>query len=373
MPKPLLYPAAVPEKWNAFNESLRTMPIIAKLAPWESDDPADIRIEAVDRGILLDIFPNMLADIAKSKRPAEFWDEHPGLLERYISDFDRPRFTTIFEFPWRIDGRFVIGGNERATRETIYSRTVDEDSRLITPDDFEKAGELTVGVIGAGVGSSVGDALIELGVRDIRIIDGGDTAMHDMSRLPNAGFPRLGMNHADHWTRRAYELYPFGNFDCIMQNLGDGTNGTYPRDEFLEGLDVVFEVVDNVREKIASRKAARARSLAVFMPTDLLMGADMMYQPRDPNAEIFPNWDADDERRVLSGEKMDFVQKSDLAAKLVGSRADYWSAGARRGRSNWFQSGSSASASKVAVAQTLRRYIRGQEIPHRKEFMLDDY
>jgi hypothetical protein len=373
IPKPTIYSANNPDHWTDFNEELRNLPRDLKLEPWESDDPAGIRSEAMDRGILLNRFPSMLVDIAKSKRPADFWDEHPGLLERYVRDFDLPKHTTIFKFPWRTDGRFVIGGSEKVTRETIYSRTIDEDPRLITPEDFGKFGELHVGVIGAGVGSSDADALLELGVRDIRIADGGKTAMHDFSRLPNAGFPRIDMNHAIHWTQRAYEMYPFGNFECIPQNIGDGTNGTYSRTEFLKGLHIAFEVVDGIVEKIYSRKAAAELEIPVLMTTDLLLGADMMYQPGSKDAKIFPNWDEEDEKRVLSGEKLTFVEKSDLAAKLVGPRADYWSAGARRGRGNWFQSGASAAASKVMVAYTLRRYVRGLDIPHRKELFLDNY
>jgi hypothetical protein len=371
--KPTIYHANNPEHWKVFNEELGNLPEELKLMPWESDDPAVIRSEAMDRGILLNKFPSMLVDIAKSKRSAEFWDERPGLLERYVKNYDHPKYTTIFKFPWRTDGRYVIGGSEKVTRETIYSRTIDEDPELITPEDFEKFGELAVGIIGAGVGSSDGDALIELGVRNIKIADGGNTAMHDFSRLPNAGFPRIDMNHGIHWTQRAYEMYPFGNFECIPQNIGDGTNGTYPRDDFLEGLDLVFEVVDNVKEKILSRRAAREKGIPVYMTTDLLLGADMMYQPGSKNAEIFPNWDEEDEAKVLSGKKMTFEEKSDLAAKLVGPRAGYWSAGARRERGNWFQSGASAAASKVLVAYTLRRFVRNQDIPHRKELFLDDY
>lgn len=375
--KPIIYESGKPERWHAFNESLRTFPERKHVAPWKSKDPEQIRIEAMQRGYLIDKSPDILRDVAKRKwNPRynpDFFEENPDLIPRYVNVFDRPQFQTGYEFPWRTDGAFVIGANRKATRETIYSGTVDEDRRLITPDDFEEFGKLHVGIKGGGVGSSDGDALLELGVENIKMIDGGKTEMHDFRSLPNAGLPRIGMNHAEHWAWRAYEMYPHGKFEYIKQNVGDGTNGTYPREEFLDGLDLVIEVIDNLPEKIRSREAARARGIPVFMTTDLLMGADMMYQPGVPDAEIFPNLSEENRRRVLAGEKMKFVEVSDIAHELVGPDADYWSAGARRGRGNWSQNGAQAATSKVALAKTLRRFVRGQDIPHRKGFLLDDY
>jgi molybdopterin/thiamine biosynthesis adenylyltransferase len=372
--KPIIYPSGDPEKWQAFNQSLQTFPERRQLQPWSSDDPDKIRIEAMQRGILIDKFPAILTNIAKRKRPADYWEENPGLLETYVNVFDKPEFQTGFEFPWNVNGAFVIGGNERTTRETIYSSLVQDDPKLFTPEDFSKAGKLKVGVIGMGVGASVADSLLEFGVRDMRTIDGGDVLLHDFARFPNAGFPRVGMNHAEHWALRAYEMYPYGEFEYHKQNLGDGTNNTYARDTFLEGLDLVVEVVDNVPEKMQARKRAAELGVPVYMTTDVLMGSIMTYQPGEEEITVFPRWTDEDHERINSEEKMDFVAKSELASKLVGPRADYWVTGAREGRSNWSQNGSQTAASKVAMSYTLRRIVRGLPVDTEKEFaILDDY
>jgi molybdopterin/thiamine biosynthesis adenylyltransferase len=372
--KPIIYPSGDPDSWHSFNESLRTFPERRQLQPWGSDDPDQIRAEALSRGILVDKFPDILRNTAKRKRPADYWDEKPGLLETYVDVYDRPAFQTGFEFPWNIRGAFVIGGNERTTRETIYSSLIQDDPRLFTPEDFNKAGQLKVGVIGMGVGASVADSLLEFGVRDIRAIDGGDVLLHDFARFPNAGFPRVGMNHAEHWALRAYEMYPYGEFTYHKQNLGDGNNKTYPRDEFLDGLDLVVEVVDNVPEKLRARQRAAELGVPVYMTTDVMMGSIMTYQPGEEGITVFPRWDDADREHIQSGEKMDFVEKSELAAKLVGPRADYWVTGAREGRSNWSQNGSQTAASKVAMAYTIRRIVRDQPVPPEKEFaIIDNY
>jgi hypothetical protein len=48
--KPIIYPSGDPESWHEFNESIRTFPERRHLTPWESDDPEQIRMEAMQRG-----------------------------------------------------------------------------------------------------------------------------------------------------------------------------------------------------------------------------------------------------------------------------------------------------------------------------------
>lgn len=372
--KPIIYPSGTLESWAAFNESLRTFPEKRSLIPWKSDDPEQIRIEAMERGILIDKFPDILKDVAKRKwnprYTPDFFEENPHLLQRYVTVFDRPQFQTRFEFPWTTDGAFVIGSNEQTTRETIYSSLVQDDPRLFTSQDFEGAGQLKIGIIGMGVGASVADALIEFGVRHIDAIDGGNVILHDFARFPNAGLPRIGKNHAELWAQRAYEMYPFGDFNYYKQFIGDGSNGTIDRRDFIRGHDIIVEVVDNPLEKLLDREEAAEQCVPVYMTTDVLMGSIMTRQLGIKGVSVFSGWNDNDRERMRSGEKMDFVEKSKMAQKIVGSRADYWVEGALKGRSNWSQNGAQTAASKVAMAYTLRRIVRGLPIPDEKEFAI---
>jgi molybdopterin/thiamine biosynthesis adenylyltransferase len=369
-----IYHGANPEQWEKFNDSLSSFPQRKGLLPWTSADPEQIRLEAIERRILRDRFPNMLQDIAKRKKPKDYWKDKPGLLKRYVSLYDRPESQTFFEFDWTVEGAYVVGANEREMRETMYASLIQDDPRLFTPEDFAKAGEKKVLVIGAGVGSSDADLLVEFGLRDITVIDGGDVELHDFGRLPNAGMPTIGMNHAELWAQNAKERYPYGNFQYYKQNIGDGTNGTKHREELIKKgkFDLIIEVVDNVVEKVLDREVASEQEIPVWMTTDVLFGNVMTVQPGRKGMKIFPRLNDEDRNKITSGKETTFVETSELAQKLVGPRADYWVTGAKEGRSNWSQNAAQTAASKVALAYTLRRWLRNQPLEYEKEFAIED-
>lgn len=361
-----------PGQWHAANELLRTFPEMRHLKPWASEDPMEIRREAIERGILIDKFEGILEDTAKRKRPADHFKTSPDLLKRYVGVHDRPQFQTTIYFPWNTEGAFVIAGDKRTTQETIYNSIIQDDPKLFTPDDFKKAQTKKIRIGGMGVGSSCGDIAVELGFPDVGVIDKGLVTLHDFARQPSAGFPRIEKNHAEHWAHGAYEKYPYGNFSYIKQYLGDGTNGTYPRREFLQGADLYIEVVDNPMEKFLSREAAAELGVPVVMTTDVEFGSIVTWQEGRRDVTIFPRLQGEDRHKIVSGEDMPFVEKSQLANNLVGPRADYWTKGAHDGRSNWSQNGVQAAASKVALGYTLRRWLRGEPIPGEKEIAIYD-
>jgi hypothetical protein len=347
---------------------LRALPRGKRLFSADSRQPDAIRKTAVESGILLDTLPDQLMDIAKAKRPRGHFERHPGVLTRYLEKYDTPELSMVAQFSWiKGEGEFAVVADKNAHRATTHSR----NKKLIADDVQEIFRQIIVGDAGMGVGTSLGNGQYKAGIEKFKVADGGKINLHDFNRLPGASVRKIGMNHAVHWTQMAYEANPHLDIQCIPQNLGNGENGTFPIDEFLDGVDIVFEEVDNLLAKIAIREAARDRGIPVIMATDVHMGTIIDFQPGRQDAEIFPTLRRENVSLLRAGESVDFAQITDMAVEIVGEEARYWREGVDEGLSFWPQTGASAAASEVGIVKTLVRWARGEEIPPRTAYLLD--
>lgn len=357
-----------PNEHEQLDAALHTFTQTYGLPPFEAHDGKVLHAEAVRRKILLDTFDLQLVDSAKARREKDHFDTNPRVLQRYIDKFDRLEYKLVAKYSW-IDGKgsFATVLDADTQHATTHSR-----NKLIVPDDVQQVlRKKRVGDAGMGVGTSLGNAQYKAGIENFVVADGGDINLHDFNRLPGASVRKIGQNHAIHWTQMAWEANPHLNIRCIPQNLGDGTNGTFPIHDFLDGVDIVFEEVDNLSAKIAIRKAARERRIPVIMATDVKMGTIIDFQPGEPDAEIFPNLSQKHVRMLEEGVPVDFRTATDMAIEIVGEEAEIWRQGVDQGLGFWSQTGAAAAASEVGIVKTLVKWAQGEEVPLRQVYLLD--
>lgn len=233
LPEVHLYRLAEESEREGFLNSLRNIPSEAGLTPWQGNTDEEIVFEALDRGVYVDKFSLQSKDLADSGGATD------------LSEFD----STIAEFSWKTNGRFVRALNKEPFYEVTFSR-----NRHLIPDEVQQALRQKKFIIaGMGVGTSVAYLLALSGAENFTVIDGGIKKPHDGNRLIGANVGEFGLNHAIGWTRIALEANPYINVECIPHNLGEGE-----LEKILarEDSPIFFELTDDLRFKLRSRMLA---------------------------------------------------------------------------------------------------------------------
>lgn len=129
----------------------------------------------------------------------------------------------------------------------------------------------TIAVAGMSVGSNVMEGILrDIRPKRIKIADLDHVAITNLQRLPGGSIYDIsGSQESLHrpnkvavLARKWHLVDPYAEiyvFDAI-----DDTN----RDEFLEGVDIVFEELDKMKEKVNLRTAARDKGIMLAMMSD---------------------------------------------------------------------------------------------------------
>jgi molybdopterin/thiamine biosynthesis adenylyltransferase len=377
-PKSILHNLGTEKGFHNFIDALLSAPDrIENLKPWSPEALENNRAllaEAHRRGVIKDTFREQLKERAKTLRPHGHFDGRQEVLDRYLDAADHPQHRIIAELPGKEGkGLFTAILPEEPFDEQTYSRNEPIMSR-------EKQawfrGLITVHG-GMGVGGSGAKGLVKAGVKDLRVADPGVLHLKDDNRVADADVASLLENHAVDWTIKAWLRNPHLNIECITQRLGDGTNGTYDRAEFMRGADFFFEEVDDIREKVRLRQEAQRQGITVIMATDVGFGTVIEVQrPDDP---IFPGLTKQDWEIINSDRPITFEEASNMATRIIGPeyiKGDYFSKAPEEGRSYWSQTGASADASAAAVVKTLSDLYDeqhgGPRVPTKRAFLLDE-
>ncbi|MDF2828077.1 MAG: hypothetical protein K0R01_1360 [Mycobacterium sp.] len=166
---------------------------------------------------------------------------------------ERPRFAY---YPWR---RMVVGVlGPRAFRML----RLDRNRNVITVDEQERLGALTIGVVGLSVGHVIAHTLATEGLCGrLRLADFDELELSNLNRVP-ATVLDLGLNKAVVAARRIAEIDPYLDVEVFTGGLTVDC-----LEEFFDGLDVVVEECDSLEAKALAREAARDRGLPVVMVT----------------------------------------------------------------------------------------------------------
>jgi hypothetical protein len=298
------------EERRGFVQRLRDLPLHEEITPWEVESDGEILIEALDRGIVVDQYDFQLEDLAKTKRPPDYFstEVRDPRLERYVESHDTWESGTIAEFPWKINGRMVRILDKEPFQELIYSR-----NRFVIPDVVhEKLSETKYAVAGLSVGGDTAYLMMLSGGENWVVADGGLLDVHDFNRVIGSKVEDIGVNHADRWKRMVLEHNPYLNVESYSKNIGDVDDAdTVSYETFLEGAERVFEAVDKLSVKAKIRKYA-----------DVVMATDMGFAAKidvEEQGEVFHGKLSDQEiNDLLENPELTLEEKTEIAVKLVG-------------------------------------------------------
>ncbi|MFI5782713.1 Rv1355c family protein [Nocardia sp. NPDC051570] len=256
-------------------------------------------------------------------------------------------------FPWR--GTLVALPGER----TFRAVRLDRNRNKLTRAEQDRLGELTVGVVGQGVGHAVAYTLALEGICGrLRLADGDRIALSNLNRIPATIFD-IGVNKAVVTARRIAEIDPFLPVE-IVDGVGEDT-----LDAFLDGLSIVIEECDSFDMKLAIREAARRHGLPLIMETSDRGLLDIERYDLEPSRLPFHGLLGDVDTARLAGltarEKTPHVlrilEPGALSARMLASMVELGESVA-----SWPQLGSEVLLGGASVAAAVRRFGLGQKL-----------
>lgn len=235
----------------------------------------DLYGQAVQSGLLHDPYKRQLIDYYKLGRPKGYYDDHKRELEKLLDENDVLANSIVVEFPWRPahtdSRRFVRILPEDMFKEVIYSR-----NKYVFPEELrDKLRKRKVAIAGMGLGTDLAWVLAMSEVQYLRFCDPGSLDLHDGNRNKHALTTAFGDNHAESVARALHEWNPYLSIEYSTAGL-DGTGLSI--DAFTQGVDDVFDVMDDLLSKIKLRmQLPKLRTsnphLRLNMASDLGFGA----------------------------------------------------------------------------------------------------
>ncbi len=181
-------------------------------------------------------------------------------------------------YPWRRAVVAVLSAQDfRRVR-------LDRNRNMITADEQQILGAITIGVIGLSAGHAIAYILAAQGLCGaLRLVDFDQLDVTNLNRVAASVFD-IGLNKATLAARRIAELDPYLPVRVFTSGLTQDNV-----DEFLVGVDIVVEECDSLDMKVIVREAARARRIPVLMATS------------DRGLVDIERFDVEPERPILHG------------------------------------------------------------------------
>lgn len=245
--------------------------------------------------------------------------------------------------------------------EDAYFRLRTGRNRALIADQEQVAfREAPIAIAGLSVGSAALESIVRSGgSKKLRIADPDTIEITNLNRM-QAVLPNAGDKKVEVAARRTWEIDPFAQID------GWGAVEAGEEDEFVAGMRVVIDEIDNIRMKISLREAAKRAGIPVVMGTDNGEGVilDVERFDLEPDRPILhgrfkltgvPEATTREEFASLASRIIDpslFTERQRAAVEAIGKTAPSIS-----------QLGTAATVSGVAVAYAVRMIASGQTLP----------
>lgn len=179
-------------------------------------------------------------------------------LKEYVKKHNNPDEGVWVYYPWR--KALVHVPAKEDFLELLFSR----NNPCISSEDQGKISQMKVGVVGLSVGSNIAQALAKMGVLNLSLADFDTVDLSNLSRMSIGTILDVG---EDKTTLLARELYEFNPFIELLVKREGINPANLP--EFMSGLDIFIDHMDNIPLKIEARKVARHLGKIVLMATDI--------------------------------------------------------------------------------------------------------
>lgn len=328
-----------------------TRPIAVNLNTQSLEDFQNLH--AVDR--VVDTTSEQLEELFLIRNPRFRFDKN------YSEPLDAFRYQhegkkNWFYFPW--NELLVAYLPDEPHQELRTAR----NKNLIKAEEQKKFYSTPIGVAGLSVGSHAALTIAMMGgAKTIKLADPDGISGSNLNRI-RGDFSLLGLNKCEAVARHIGQLDPYASVVTYTQGITAENI-----DEFLSGISILVEELDNLEMKILLREKARERGIPVIMATDngdnIIIDVERYDLHRD--LELFNG--AAGPLSVEEFKKIPPHELPKLATKIAGpafvvKRMMESLLEVGKTLYSWPQLGSAATLSGVAVAYAARKIAMGENI-----------
>lgn len=313
---------------------------------------------------VLDTYKEQLEDLFLIRNPKyRFNKNYQEDFKKFLNEHSRGKQLSScgkwVYFPWN---KNLVHYLDDALHQEV--RTA-RNRNLITKKEQEKLYNFKVGVAGLSVGShaAITTALIG-GGKTMKLADPDVVSATNLNRI-RLDFTQIGMNKAELVAQYIYQLNPYSEISVFAKGI-DKNNVS----EFLDGLDILIEELDDIEMKVRIREEARKRKIPVIMATDNgdNMIIDIERFDLNPGLPVFHgNLEGFDVKEVKkSPQKMYEAMAKIIDVSLVPSRVLNSVLEVGKTLYSWPQLASAATLSGAVVAYVIKRVALREKLKEGK-------
>jgi tRNA threonylcarbamoyladenosine dehydratase len=308
--------------------------------------------------VVIDRYDDLIEDLFLTRNPRFKFDKnYQGDLASFKTrEGKKDEIGVWVYFPWSKTLIYYL--NEPLHHEMRTARNKD----LITEEEQNKFYNFKVGIAGLSVGSHAALTMVMMGGgRLMRLADPDVISPSNLNRI-RSSFADVGRKKCDVVEATLYEINPYAEIEIFEQGITSSN-----LEEFVCGLDVVVDAIDNLELKIRLRLCARDHRIPVIMATDNADNViiDIERYDLDGGLELFNG--------VIGSIGLEEFQRFELSdmpklatriagAEFVVPRMLQSVAEVGRTLYSWPQLGSAATLSGVCTAYAIRRLALGQAV-----------
>lgn len=264
---------------------------------------------------VVDEYNSLLEELFRIENPSlrpdnvAYYEQLSDFRQQHYGDQPPDEAGKWFYYPWH---DAVV----HALPQELHNRVRTARNRdMITEAEQQRLRETTIGVAGLSVGSNVLAGLALMGQYErLKIADADELSLSNMNRL-RSNLSQLGVPKTTLAARDIYEKDPEADVTVFSEGVNEQN-----LPDFLDGLDIVFDEMDDVGMKTRLRLLARERHLPVIMMTDCGDSGilDIERYDLEPEQPLFHGRLSEKEIDFLLGSEPDQATWLRLAAKIIG-------------------------------------------------------
>lgn len=265
------------------------------------------------------------------------------------------------------------------------SNSLYESGNLSLFEIWEKFRDTKIAFAGASVGSNIAEAVVRnVGPKKLKVADYDYATTGNITRLSRGNLFNLSdpasevFDPLDPYSRPgkavtlAREILlvdPYTEIDVYQEPLSEEN-----MDEFLEGIDIVVEAIDNIEAKIELRKLARKKRVSLLMTSDVdgRVFADFYDYKNNPELPLvhgLEDEEVDDFlKKYRSGGRKEAVVlfKALIGEEVMDGPFGKWVNGeAEMATSSIPQHGATAMGAGYVGTEIIADYLLGKKVPKR--------
>lgn len=208
-------------------------------------------------------------------------------------------------FPWKHELVHIL------PKEEFYELTFSRNNPVIKPEEQRAMSDHSVGVIGLSIGGNIARSLAMTGIGRMKIADFDRVAPSNTPRMDAVSVTEIGENKAELLAHELQEFNPYLDLEIFktgvhLDNL----------EEFMQGVDVLDDHMDDLEFKIRMREFAKAHDKVVMMATAL--GFRPTFEIELPEDPIFNGRVTHEEMEIIMSAPPGGEVWSRNAAKIMG-------------------------------------------------------